>query len=124
MRIGIDIDDTITNSYTMVMQKLGKHYNLNERGYYELTEEGRQEVLEKQEEKINQVEIASAVANKNTREKEIIKEKNDTQWSVALEKIANDFIEGKLSTYSDKDALLEYFETSGDAYKWEIKNHF
>lgn len=70
-----DIIELIKN-YDLVK---GKHYNLNERGYYELTEEGRQEVLEKQEEKINQVEIASAVANKNTREKEIIKEKNDTQ---------------------------------------------
>lgn len=37
MRIGIDIDDTITNSYTMVMQKLGKHYNLNS---YLLIEKG------------------------------------------------------------------------------------
>lgn len=37
MRIGIDIDDTITNSYKEIFEQIGKYYNVN--SYY-LIEEG------------------------------------------------------------------------------------
>lgn len=37
MRIGIDIDDTITNSYQEIFEQIGKYYNVN--SYY-LIEEG------------------------------------------------------------------------------------
>ena len=37
MRIGIDIDDTITNSYRDIFEKIGSHYNINS---YNLIEKG------------------------------------------------------------------------------------
>lgn len=37
MRIGIDIDDTITNSYRLIFEQIGKYYNVNS---YTLIEKG------------------------------------------------------------------------------------